>query len=168
MIRMSKFLQNAVQKPWYFYFSQLFLISPMNCIGLVAFIDHDRKSTQFEYIVFTIWPLCFLFGFTILGCLGAGFQTRFILPMIPATTILSALQLSRRTVPAYCMIFLLICGIHSMFYGIMFPTLFADIDYSVLSIISSIKQSSYYSPSSREEMQTIFRFMKHYGLIHQS
>ena len=118
-----------------------------------------------EYWALSLWPLAFLLGHMAVGIYGGGYQTRFLLPIIPATSIISAIGVVK--FPEYSSIavaFVAIGAMHVMFYGIMFYPLFCDFEFNVFDIIQTTIDSPQYVPESREIYASIFRYMRHYGL----
>ena len=71
-----------------------------------------------------------------LGRLGAGFQTRFLLPVLPATSVLASILInytnsnsnSQSLKELLVFVLLSYSAMHMLYYGIMFPPLFADLD----------------------------------------
>ena len=143
-----------------------------------------RLYTKFVAIaIFALWPFSFLLGLTALGVLGAGFQSRFLLPIVPATSILTAVacaytfdgnlsvqrirQIGLFSTLSLPLLSLLICisVMHSLFYGIMFYPFFADFNSgSVFRLLVGILQSPSYMPPTKETFDVILIFLKHYGI----
>ena len=71
------------------------------------------------------------------GRLGAGYQTRFILPILPATSILASVLInytinntsSQSIKDTLVSVLISYSSMHLIYYGIMFPPLFADLEY---------------------------------------
>jgi len=90
------------------------------------------------------WALSFLFGMTVVGSMGAGFQTRFVAPAIPALALLvAAATHSRgplgtamgRNVLMVCMCY----GSFSFFmYGVMDTAIHADLSKGAAEFMLSI------------------------------
>ena len=104
MIRSSTYLQNAIAKPVYYYAYILLAISPIHILGLLIasasicriifeIVKTKKVVREYTYLVFILWPAAFIAGLTLLGFKGAGYQSRFLLPIIPATSILCAVQI---------------------------------------------------------------------------
>lgn len=87
LISIFPFLRMVVNRPWYFYVTYIILIAP---VYLFAFMNivYVLKNKRINAEI--IWALSFLIPLSILGINGWGFQTRFIVPAIPALAILSA------------------------------------------------------------------------------
>lgn len=116
LIARNVFLQRAVSHSPSYYISILLRFSPIMIVGMLAAVvrpavvwyKHKKAGvgTRSELrkawwlVLLSTWPLGFLLMLTTLGVLGAGYQARFILPIIPATSILSALHLTRLTAPS--------------------------------------------------------------------
>ncbi len=230
MIKNSPFLQQAINRPWFFYLEKLLFLSPVVFIGLcVAFnaftkyflINFPRvvyryakftESTtesnlldnclilmvsnrlRFHSLVLGAWAAAFLAPFTLLGSLGAGFQTRFILPAIPPLSILacyfvlnpyfgnlirfrSGLVNSTRSNPtqysnlsnlilrfAFLAILLGYSAMHTLYYSVLYPTFFADLDYSLIDIIVTIIDNIFEAPPDQKSFERTLSMMKHYGL----
>jgi hypothetical protein len=71
---------------------------------------------------------------------------------------------SQSTVIACTTLLLSYGAIHCLYYGVLFSPLFADLDHSLVDIIISTLQNSYYAPPSRESFELTLKFMKHFGL----
>lgn len=91
-LRMFPFIRMAMDRPWYFYFSNISAAAPIflfGWIGMIKSIKHPEKWPEL------IWALSFIGGFTLIGIMGLeGYVTRYILPAIPAMAILSAKELA--------------------------------------------------------------------------
>ena len=143
-----------------------------------------RNAVLVKLCVFSLWPLSFLVGLTLLGSAGAGFQARFLLPILPATAILSSATVY--VLQGYCMliakpmdsifsvivassvslfdVLLFIAVIHLCVYGMMFAPLFGDLDLSIIDMISAMHKNPLSSPSSQESWQKILQYLRHFGL----
>jgi len=156
--------------------------------------DTILDSAVLTILVFALWPVGFLAGLTFLGSLGSGFQSRFLMPMLPGSAILSAVCVvwvqrtvrtvsgdgvrrrgdmhSRKVLSVACMTVLLLCMMYSMvhvfYYGVLYAPLFADLDVSVVDIVCSVLRSAYFAPDSRESFQATLSFMSHFGLLRDS
>ena len=197
MISNSTFLQGAINKSAGAYFRLLLNTSPIHLVGLMYALglllysktvlgpNENRLKNSVNIIAIISWPLCFLVGLSTLGFLGAGFQSRFLLPMLPLTSILSALpvfycdnfysptrdreslsftKIHRNSNGIIVIVLILFGALHTLYYGVLFPTLFADLDYSIFEVIQVILNSPVQSISSKNVLDETFRFMKHYGL----
>ncbi len=93
-LRMFPFIKMAMDRPWYFYFSNISAVAPIFLfawIGMIKSIKHPDKWLEF------IWVLCFILGFTLVGIMDLeGYVTRYIMPAIPALAILAAKILSTK------------------------------------------------------------------------
>lgn len=136
-----------------------------------------------QVLVLSLWPLSFLVGLTLLGSLGSGFQSRFLLPMLPVTCLLSVYfvqwaqqqatadkgDLIMRCLSNALAVVMQLYVVHSvlnvLYYGIMFAPLYADLDVSVVDIVCGILSSAYHAPVSRESFQEMMMFVKHFGLM---
>ena len=190
MVEKSAYLQEALKKPFFHYFTVLATISPVHVYGIVLLstgtIIHLRsnssmnralkvmfKSKFSRFIIecwsLAIWPLAFLVGHMLVGIFGGGYQTRFILPIIPATSMITAL--AQEIVPGYestthCLV--AIGAMHVLFYGVMFYPLFCEFEFSVFDIVQTILDSPQYAPESQKELSSVFKYLQHYGLHRSS
>ena len=117
MLQANEFLRQALSKAPTFYAQILLEFSPVQLMGLLfgalvlvrliskviwqALNSFSRKSRISGDNIVTygcsgrvaallVWPAAFLGGLTLVGVLGGGFQGRFMLPIIPASSILAA------------------------------------------------------------------------------
>ncbi len=144
-----------------------------------------------KIVVFSLWPASYLFCLTVLGAMGAGFQSRFLMPMLPATAILCAIAVhsivssgssdstggssgssscsSNVMYATVCNTLFTLCIIystlHTVYYGILYAPLYAELEYSVRDVLIHILTHNYHSPQSRESFQDTLKFMEHFGLM---
>ncbi len=198
MIERFPFIRAAVNKPWYFYITSLLGLSPLH-IGALLYCCYQtiwycgslvmsRWRSWKEYsqvcnhrllcIVLALWPTSFLCTFTLLGAFGAGFQLRFIAPMLPGTALLVALGMTglylksdadigsgKRSLVTFLFnagIIFTICN--GFYYGVLYPPLYADLHYHIFDIIRSILENPYEPIPSQESMKSTIKFMAHHGL----
>lgn len=115
MLETAPFVAKAVGRPWWFYLHTLLWLSPLHLVGLLfvaVLVAHlcgflcptaqsacgqrschscdSRQLLTVRLLVFSLWPIGFLGGLTLMGSRGSGFQSRFLLPLLPATCILVA------------------------------------------------------------------------------
>ena len=143
-----------------------------------------RNAVMVKLCVFSLWPLSFLVGLTLLGVMGAGFQSRFLLPLLPATAILGSVTVY--VLHSYCLLkrsttnsffhmivatsaslfdlLLLVAVLHSCVYGMMFAPLFGDLDLNIVGMMDSMYENPLKSPSSEETWQQILQYLRHFGL----
>ena len=134
--------------------------------------DQDQNVTgilinqeTIHILTLWIWPVSFLLGLTIVGVSGGGYQSRFMLPILPATSILSGYYLtSNKKIAPACMVLLHVGVLHFMFYGVLYYPMFSEFEYNIFDIIWCILSSPQYFPASQENYQQILKFMSHYGL----
>lgn len=195
MLETSAFVRSAVNKPGHTYLLTLLTISPIALVGLVhtmqniaTYLYHSfgvpkvssrrRKAAVDEapveipsMSVLVTWPLSFLVGLTAVGIAGGGFQTRFLLPILPATSVLSGYCIlraveSKNLLPLTIHLFLLAYGaFHTLYYGILYPPLYADLDYSVHDVLQGILASEYVPPANWDSLMLTRNYMKHFGLV---
>ena len=87
------FIKMAVERSWYFYFVHVALISPIYLFGYFEIIERLRKR---ESLMEVIWVLSYFIPLTVHGFMGNSYQTRYILPAIPALALLTAASLNRQ------------------------------------------------------------------------
>ena len=176
MISNSVFLQRSTNHPWYYYLYILSTISPIHMLGLlqcsiallgrvlrrVPRLDLDKGMTDY-YILF-VWPVSYMVGLTCVGIAGGGFQTRFLLPIIPATSLIASIGIVKSVSISPVAIMLISIGaMHLMFYGVMFYPFFCDFEFNVFDVVEIILKSPRIYPDSPDAYNGIFRFMAHYG-----
>jgi hypothetical protein len=143
-----------------------------------------RLRAVLPLMALSAWPAAFLVGLTVLGAAGSGFQSRFLMPMLPGSAILSAAVLDAvRSAGAAaggnmriladcagCVVTILAVysAMHVLYYAVLYAPLFADLDVSLLDVLGSTLQSPYSAPDSRESFQAMLRFMAHYGMVRES
>jgi len=86
-IEMFPFIKLVVNRPWYFYFQNITLSMPVYIFAWMGIVINLKKRQMLAEI---IWAFSFLVPLTLYGIFGQGYQTRYILPAIPALAILSA------------------------------------------------------------------------------
>ena len=86
-LRKFPFMDIAVNRPWYFYFLQVISLAPVYIFGYFGLIKRARGRGD---LTEALWVLSYFIGFTICGIARCGYQTRYILPAIPALCLLSA------------------------------------------------------------------------------
>jgi 4-amino-4-deoxy-L-arabinose transferase-like glycosyltransferase len=87
-LHMFPFIRMALDRPFYFYFLNISIVTP---IYIYSWVDIIRKAKKPSMWLEPIWALAFILSFTIVGIRGLeGYVTRYILPAIPALAILSA------------------------------------------------------------------------------
>ena len=62
------------------------------------------------------------------------------------------------------MLLLVVQVFHCFYYGILYPTMFADFDYNIYDIIQKILENPYHIPPTKDDFLQISMFMKHFGL----
>lgn len=196
-------------KPWHHYLTApLLTISPVHLVGLSfglvhslrfathlarrlywsvvvdsSLLDKHHDAVSIAYsgriTVLFVWAMGVLVGHSLLGVLGAGFQTRFLMPMLPATSMLTALALTSRFPPAAnttwascvqsiinpIVALLVIYGaLHAVYYGVLFAPLYGDLEHSVVHWLITIMKTPSKDPGSREIFTVILQYIKHYGI----
>ena len=92
-IEMFPFMRMVVNRPWYFYFQNITLCAPVYIFAWINIFFLLRKK---QITLEIIWVLSFLIPVTLFGMMGQGYQTRYILPAVPALTLLSADFMSQK------------------------------------------------------------------------
>lgn len=140
--------------------------------------------------VLATWPLAFFAGFTILGVAGAGFQSRFILPALPATAIMTSFIAFSSTTELFggnpgdksdvnqtkgghsfsghsstvVAVLFVIGSFHNIYYCVLYPTLFADFEHSFVDILNFILLNPLKPLESKAALGEMSNFMIHHGL----
>jgi len=203
MLRDSAYLRLALSKPVTYYLEMLLEFSPMQVLGIsfglvVSMRYLGKHMWQFlhcnsrraringdNFVAYggsghvaalIAWPAAFITGLTVIGVLGGGFQARFMLPILPATSILAARCVHRASsirhgnstslagVHVLTVVALAYSSMHCLFYGMLFTNLYADLDLSMFSVLSKILAEPYVPVSSPQVMQELLKFMAHFGL----
>jgi hypothetical protein len=204
MLANSVFVKMAVNKSWTTYIRTIINFSPIHAVGLLYFCALfvkiysnyqqkaliDRLRAVLPCIVFCAWPLGFLLGLTLIGSLGSGYQSRFMLPALPGTAILTAISISRANILqnsdvatnssnstanrdsgnryALAAILIALGAMHTLFYSVLYPTIFADLEYSVFDVIGTILNSPLRSFASQNAFDEMFLYLRHFGLNRKS
>lgn len=91
--QMFPFVRMVVDRPWYFYLKNISLAMPIYIFAWVSIgINLKKKMAKPEIV----WALVYLGVITLYGIMGQGYQTRYILPIVPALAILAAEVLNNR------------------------------------------------------------------------
>lgn len=131
---------------------------------------------DFKIAILFLWPMSFLAGLTLLGWQGAGFQTRFLGPILPGLSLMAAIVVvlprmpARDTTSDYSAVvacLLAYSSLNCVYYGIMFAPLYADLDVTVIDVICTILENIYFTPASQEKFEVVLKFMRHFGLNRQ-
>ena len=191
MLKNSPYVRHAVEKKVWTYLTVMFEFSPVHIVGLASAFPYFTEAFKRFYhfcswennvsicmFILLVWPLSFIAGLTALGSAGAGFQSRFLLPALPATSILVALSVyppsqdegSKSFTPpgvavAPLIILLMLIGtLHYMYYTVLYPTLFADFHVSVVDVLGLILRCPLKGIESRSAMTEMSNFMSHHGI----
>ena len=137
-----------------------------------------------------VWPAAFLAGLTLLGSLGAGFQLRFLAPMLPGSAVVLGV------ISAYAPLFFrdnddddededdgalwframrdmavvlavpaaILSAVTGFYYGVLYAPLYADLPVSVFDVLVAILSNPLPSLSGREMRDELSLFMRHFGL----
>eukprot|EP01034_Spumella_vulgaris_P027783 gene27783-34553_t len=79
MLKNSPFVLKAVNQPFHFYLTVLCRANSTT--------NNDNFTAMSKIVVYSLWPASYLLCLTLLGVRGAGYQSRFLLPLLPATAI---------------------------------------------------------------------------------
>ena len=202
MLANSVFVKIAVSKSWTTYMRTIISFSPIHAVGLIYFMclggtlcftnQHysffHRMRAIISCVVMCSWPLGFLLGLTLIGSLGSGYQSRFLLPALPGTAILTAISISRVSESykseisvtnfssddysgcryAIAVILIALGAMHTLFYSVLYPTMFADLEFSVFEIIGTILKSPLRPVASPSAFDEILNYLRHFGLNRKS
>lgn len=195
MILKSIYLQEVINRHPLSYITRIFSVNPIHSIGLLFgtitltiviikliyflinnyYFKNDTKKVNqnislsyFEILIsiLVIWPLSFLIGLTMIGLFGGGFQTRFLLPILPVTSILSGICIyitGNKLVPLICILFCY-TSFHILYYSILYSPLVADFDVSVFDILNVILLSPLDTDkTTKDGLVKTYLHMSHYG-----
>jgi len=118
------FINMMVNRPWYFYFWHIVVLSPIYVFAYFEIVERLKKR---ESLTEVVWAISYLVPLTLVGLLGQGYQTRYILPAIPGLALLAASAVHRRraTWVAATAVVLLAYGLLT---GILDSLLFRPVD----------------------------------------
>jgi hypothetical protein len=187
MISKSVYLQQVISRHPFAYLSRVFAVSPLHSVGflfgfilllvlIIQAISSSRHSslrhffqsskTTVQIGLLILWPLTFLIGLTGIGLLGGGYQTRFTLPVLPATALLTAIAIhysGRKILPLACLL-LSFSSFHVLYYSVLYSPLAADFDVSIFEILESILSSTLEPDTlTKESILQTYLYMKHFG-----
>jgi len=97
----------SVNRPWHFYFSNIFIVSPIYIFSWISIVKAFKKPREW---LLPAWVLTFIIAFTIVGISKGGYITRYVLPATPALAILSARFFLNLNKPVFWIIFILLIG----------------------------------------------------------
>lgn len=112
-VEMFPFLAMVAKRPIYFYLFQTIILMPLY---LLAFRKMLKLSFIKKNIILISWFLTFLASLTVYGIIGGSYQMRYILPIIPPLTILTAHSLPKLT--SITILGLIIISIYGLLTGI--------------------------------------------------
>ena len=216
MLRNSPYMQKVIGRPWYYYLRLLCEITPIHLMGLLYGLlkcGHWLKTLTLELscggkngvlkdrlervlalfsndmcitILLTLWSVSVLVGHNVLGVLGAGYQTRFIAPLVTPCCVLAATAVATPVVSRqpptksggatvvivqesrFALMGALLLAYSTMgtlFYGVLFAPIFADFDFSIGEIIFGIITANpAHNLANADRLKDVIDFMKHYGL----
>jgi hypothetical protein len=198
MLEKYPFVRRAVMKPWYTYLLSITAISPLHCFGLCVFSALIVRFFFHKFVVphiltgkvlaekkvlsifkslteIGLLPLSFLFFLTILGLLGGGYQTRFILPILPFSCFVTSLVMEllySTKASNWCLCvsvlecFFLLSFVYStaltFYYGTLFAISYADLEYSLIDIVFQILSSPFQAGMVNNDF---YHLIGHYGII---
>lgn len=202
MLEQYPFVREAMNKPVTFYFETLFLYSPLQFISVIfmfmllakflkTVVHTLKKGKQLglpilrndaTLLVFGTWPVAFLFGLTFLGTIGSGFQSRFMLPALPALAIMAAVAIEslfysceRRfqvvdlitvLLPfaiGIVLVFFLINAVMCWYYGVLFAPYYADLEPTLWDNLETILKNSFSGFPTYESSVIAHEYMKQFG-----
>lgn len=187
------------------YVQTLLEYTPVHLAGLVAVsisiglfsICYLIKSGSPSHImsgtimlaVISVWPLAYIASLTVLGAAGAGFQSRFLLPALPATAVLTSIVAlpedfmnalpnekkdksfkrfmnakNNNAVVIIVVLLVLVGAFHTIYYCVLYPNLFADFEVSIADVIGQMLSSPLRPLESKTALSEMANFMIHHGL----
>lgn len=126
--------------------------------------------------------LGYIGGLTVLAAMGAGSQSRFLLPMLPLTSVITALHITELSMSSsHCMTMMMMMpmvsvllaygAMHSVYYGVLMAPLVGDLDVSLWDVLISILSSPLRLPTADADaddemtMKSIVMYAKHFGMF---
>jgi hypothetical protein len=187
MIKRFPYIRAVINRPVYYYAWSLLNFAPVHLCGLVAvavflivslarYCSRSHKPISEELliiVIFSVWPLAFLIGLTALGWLGAGYQLRFLVPMLPSTAIVTTFMtlVLQKFHPELSVVYSAIVGLSSVvtlclgvYYGLFYAPFFADVSFNLMEIVGVIILSPYHTLSMKSVADETTTFMKHFGM----
>jgi hypothetical protein len=92
---------------------------------------------------------------------------RFLLPILPATAILTAICVTSSGMQVMPLVNLLLCytSLHLLYYSILYAPLIADFDVTVFELLELILTSTLDLDSfTKDSFLPIYKYMRHFGL----
>ena len=133
--------------------------------------EESARYAAWQHVTLAIWPISFLVGLSALSIAGAGSQARFLLPAIAPLCALAGTHFASSSAQSVYIspvsaLLLVYMGIHLMYYAILFPNLYADLDLSVIELIGRTLRpsSSLANISTKECMDEILAWLRHHGV----
>lgn len=122
-LEMFPFVKMAVERPWYFYFGHLLVVSPVYIFGYLRLAERIKNRGD---LTEPIWLLSYFIFATIFGLMGEGYQMRYIMPAVPALCLLSADYLAGKNKVIWIAGILLLA--YGFFTGILNSLIFKPAD----------------------------------------
>ncbi len=111
---MFPFVKKAANRPFYFYFTQTLLLSPLSYL----FILNLKKINKKKYLSIIIWNLSFFIGLTFFHVQGGSAQMRYILPALPGLAILTSVSLPKEKT-SFLLMSIVIGIVYQIFTGLI-------------------------------------------------
>ncbi|GMH98607.1 hypothetical protein TrST_g13198 [Triparma strigata] len=168
----SEFMSNSASKQWYFYISLVPKLWPVAVIApfsLLSLKTSNRLSGQGSAVIIS-WLLVasFMVPFTLIGAKGGLYQSRHILPCVPALACLVGIGISNIGGKyASLVAALLAAGAANTVYGVIYsPPLNADLTSTLWDVATKMDQApSLPNPISLEKALEMRSILRHYGVM---
>lgn len=89
---MFSFVKMVNSRPFYFYLTQTIVLAPLYILPMINFFKNGFIKRN---LTIWVWAFSFLLLLTVYGLSGRGFVMRFILPLFPALSLLTAKSLDK-------------------------------------------------------------------------
>eukprot|EP00518_Triparma_eleuthera_P015081 CAMPEP_0197573448 /NCGR_PEP_ID=MMETSP1320-20131121/42970_1 /TAXON_ID=91990 /ORGANISM="Bolidomonas sp., Strain RCC2347" /LENGTH=702 /DNA_ID=CAMNT_0043135963 /DNA_START=451 /DNA_END=2555 /DNA_ORIENTATION=+ len=156
MVSTSEFMKATSLREWHFYLTSLVRLWPVVLVAPISLLDIDWTSTP-SFAPVIIWialAFSYIIPFTLIGINGGLYQSRHILPCVPALACLvgrGACRLSGRLSVAFYG--LLVIGAVNAIYGVVHASpLNGDLEVSIWDVAANLPSApAMPNPSSEDE-----------------
>lgn len=163
----------AVNRVIWHYPLVLMTTHPLQALGLglclaavIAVLSGDHRPWVLRLVVFTTYPLSLLIGLTVIGALGGGYQARFLLPLLPGLSLMTALAWTKNQhrMPGAPLVLCCYAAVMTFYYLLTAPQA-ADVDTrSLFDIIACALQYPHPHVESPGDAALLRQYARHYGL----
>lgn len=163
MISNSEFMANSGSYQWHFYVSLIFKLWP---VAVAA--PFSLKSLSPTVVICWLLVASFVVPFTLIGTRGGLYQSRHILPCVPALACLVGIGVSNLGGKCASPIAVLLAvGAANTVFGVIYaPPLNADLTSTVWDVATRMDHApSLLNPKSSEEALQIRNILQHYGVM---